>query len=69
MTIPQFHLQILIVWITVTAVILFGLTAILVWAVRTRQFSNQDHARYLPLESGIPEKDELEKRIGEKKKG
>jgi hypothetical protein len=67
MTIPQFHLQLLIVWITVTIVILLGLTAILVWAVRTRQFSNQDHARYLPLESGIPEEDEPEKSREEKK--
>ena len=69
MTIPQFHLQLLIVWVTVTVVILCGLTAVLIWAVRTRQFSNQDHARYLSLESGIPEEDGPEKRIEEKKKG
>jgi len=50
---PQIHL--LILWTTVTVVALLGLIAVLVWAVRTRQFSNQDRARYLPLESGIPE--------------
>jgi hypothetical protein len=45
-----------IIWITFTVAALIGLCAILVWAVRSRQFSNQDDARYLPLRSGVPEK-------------
>ena len=57
MTLPQFNLLLLVLWITVTVVALLGLSAILIWAVRTRQFSNQDYARYLPLRSGIPEND------------
>ena len=28
--------------------------AFFVWAIRSRQFSDQDRARYLPLNSGIP---------------
>jgi hypothetical protein len=44
-----------VIWITFTVAALIGLCAILVWAVRSRQFSNQDDARYLPLKSGIPE--------------
>lgn len=46
--------NLLIIWITFTAVALIGLAAVLVWAVRSKQFSNQDAARYLPLKSGIP---------------
>ena len=46
----------LIIWITFTVTALMGLCAVLVWAVRSRQFSNQEDARYLPLRSGVPEK-------------
>ena len=46
----------LIIWITFTVAALVGLSAVLVWAVRSRQFSNQDDARYLPLRSGVPGK-------------
>ena len=45
----------LILFVTFTGVALAGMAAVLVWAARTRQFSNQDEARYLPLKSGIPE--------------
>jgi hypothetical protein len=45
----------LVIWITFTVVALIGLCAVLVWAVRSRQFSKQDDARYLPLKSGIPD--------------
>ena len=44
----------LIMWITFTAVAVAGLSAVLVWAIRSRQFSGQDRARYLALWSGIP---------------
>lgn len=44
----------LIMWITFTVMAVFGLSGVLVWAIRTRQFSNQNRARYLPLLSRIP---------------
>jgi len=43
------------VWITFTALALVAIAAVLVWAVRSRQFRDQDRARYLALRSGIPE--------------
>ncbi len=45
----------LIVWFTFLVITLIGVSAIIVWAVRSGQFANQDRARYLPLRSGIPE--------------
>ena len=47
----------IILWAVLSAVSLAGIIAVLVWAVRTRQFSKQDDARYLPLRSGIPATD------------
>jgi cbb3-type cytochrome oxidase maturation protein len=44
----------IIVWVTFAVLMLAAIVATLVWAVRSRQFSDQDHARRLPLESGIP---------------
>jgi len=46
----------LILWIAFTAAATLGVSGVLVWAVRSRQFSNQNRARYLPLTSGIPGK-------------
>jgi nitrogen fixation-related uncharacterized protein len=45
----------LLVWVTFSALVLAGAVAVLVWAVRSGQFAEQDRARSLPLESGIPE--------------
>ena len=45
----------LVMWIVFAAIAILGITAVLVWAVRTRQFADQDRARYLPLRSGVPE--------------
>jgi cbb3-type cytochrome oxidase maturation protein len=45
----------IIVWVTFAVLMLAAIVAVLVWAVRSRQFADQDRARYLPLESGIPE--------------
>jgi nitrogen fixation-related uncharacterized protein len=45
----------LVAWVALAAVAIAGIVAVLVWAVRTGQFANQDRARYLPLESGIPD--------------
>jgi len=47
----------LTVWVTFTVVALLGIVAALVWAVRSGQFSGQDRARHLPLESGIPDEE------------
>ena len=46
--------ELLAVWICFTVVALVGIIAIFVWAVRARQFSDQDRARHLPLRSNIP---------------
>jgi nitrogen fixation-related uncharacterized protein len=42
------------VWIGFTVLALVGIAAVLVWAVRSHQFRDQDRARYLALRSGIP---------------
>ena len=52
---PSAEATLLAVWITFTVLALIALTAVLVWAARSRQFSNQERARYLALESRIPE--------------
>jgi nitrogen fixation-related uncharacterized protein len=55
MTVETFSATaLLVLFITFAAVALAGIVAVLVWAARTNQFSNQDAARYLPLKSGIP---------------
>ena len=48
----------LVIWILFTAIGLAAMIAALVWAVRSRQFSDQERARHLPLESGIPPDEE-----------
>lgn len=44
----------LAVWIGFAVVALVGIIIVFVWAVRARQFSDQDRARHLPLRSNIP---------------
>ena len=46
------------VWIGFTVLALAGIALVLVWAVRSRQFRDQDRARYLALRSGIPSDDD-----------
>lgn len=57
----------LCIWIGFLALMLVSITAILVWAVRSRQFMDQNRARYLPLDSGIPSetRDEVQGNRGE----
>jgi nitrogen fixation-related uncharacterized protein len=43
----------LALWFGFLLIMIIAITAALVWAVRSRQFANQDRARYLPLDSGI----------------
>jgi len=45
----------LVTWVVSTGLVLAGAAGFVIWAIRNRQFSNQDRARYLPLASGIPE--------------
>ena len=51
------HDALLLMWITFTGVAALGVSITLIWAVRSRQFSNQDRSRYLPLTSGIPKEE------------
>ena len=40
----------IVMWSAVAVVGIAGASAVLVWAVRSRQFSDQDRARSLPLD-------------------
>ena len=44
----------LLIWVAFAVMALVGIAAVLVWAVRSRQFSDQDRARFLPLYAGKP---------------
>ncbi len=46
--------NLLILWITFSGLAAAAVAAILIWAARTKQFSQQDRARYLALSSGAP---------------
>ena len=48
------QIEFLMVWMTFAVLGLIALIVVLLWAVRSRQFSDQDRARSLPLHSGIP---------------
>jgi cbb3-type cytochrome oxidase maturation protein len=63
------HGALLIAWIIFLVLALIGGIAVLVWAVRSRQFSNQDRARYLPLQSEIPEDENQETGVGRQTSG
>ncbi len=55
--------KLLIVWCTFTAVMVMALIPVIIWAIRSGQFSNNATAKYLPLKSGIPEKDKESKNV------
>jgi nitrogen fixation-related uncharacterized protein len=44
----------LFMWIGFLLLMICSVAAFFLWAIRAGQFSGQDRARYLPLESGIP---------------
>ena len=46
-------IAVLIAWLVFAGISLAGLTMVLVWAIRTGQFKNQDRARYLALHDGV----------------
>ncbi len=54
----------LMVWVTITVLAVAGMIAVLVWAIRSHQFGQQDRARSLALESGIPSEPISEPRTG-----
>lgn len=56
-SIPEAEL-IVYLWIGFLLLMLAGIAGVFWWAVRNRQFADQERARYLPLESGIPEDEE-----------
>ena len=47
----------LYLWVTFAFVSILGIAAVLVWAVRSRQFTDQDRARHLPLLCDTPDAD------------
>jgi len=58
----------LIVWVMFAVIAIAAIVVVLVWAVRSRQFADQDRARRLPLDSGIPDADEAGKTRDEDKR-
>jgi len=48
----------LFIWIGFLLLMTGGIGAFFFWAIRAGQFSHQDRARYLALQSGIPKDDE-----------
>ncbi len=58
----------LTMWIAFMAVVAAGVIAVFVWAVRARQFRDQERARFLALHSGIPEEEKQLKVKNEKLK-
>jgi cbb3-type cytochrome oxidase maturation protein len=48
----------LFMWLGFLLLMTGCVAAFFLWAIRGGQFSNQDRARYLPLESGIPDADD-----------
>jgi cbb3-type cytochrome oxidase maturation protein len=50
--------QLLIIWLTMASMGVLGMIWVLVWAVRSGQFGNQERARSLALYSHIPDDQE-----------
>jgi nitrogen fixation-related uncharacterized protein len=58
-----FDNRLLLVWCSYTAVIVIALIPLIVWAIRSGQFSDNTAASRLPLRSGIPEAKEESKNV------
>ena len=52
----------LALWIVFTVMALGAIAAVIVWAVRSGQFRDQDHARRLPLEAELKTGPEAERK-------
>ena len=50
----------LFMWLGFLTLMIGCVAAFFLWAIRGGQFSRQDRARYLPLQSGIPPAGELD---------
>ncbi|QWV93451.1 cbb3-type cytochrome oxidase assembly protein CcoS [Geomonas oryzisoli] len=48
----------LLIWMCLPLLMCAALIVFFVWGVRSGQFADQERARYLALDSGIPEGDE-----------
>jgi len=54
MTSPMEGTTFLYMWLGFLLLMLCSVSAFFLWAIRKGQFSQQDRARYLALQSGIP---------------
>lgn len=48
----------LVMWFGFTVLMIVVLGIVLLWGIRARQFTDQDRARYLPLDGPLPERKE-----------
>ena len=58
-----FENRLLLVWCTFTALMVLALIPVIIWAVRSGQFSDNAAAQRLHLKSGIPEDKEGPKNV------
>jgi hypothetical protein len=58
-----FENRLLIIWCAFTALSVLALIPVIIWAIRSGQFSNNTAAKYLPLKSGVPE-DSVARSVG-----
>jgi len=54
----NFEATLLTLWIVFSCIGFIAMAIALLWAVRSGQFSRQDRARHLALESHVPEEEE-----------
>ena len=59
----------LFMWLGFLGLMIGCVAAFFLWAVRDGQFSQQDRARYLPLQSGIPAADGSDQETGQQPAG
>ena len=48
-------------WLGISLLMFLGVLAAVIWAIRARQFSDQDRARYLALQSKVPGEEDRKK--------
>lgn len=48
-----FNNRLLLVWFTFSILMIMALIPIIIWAVRSGQFSNNERARFLPFDENI----------------
>jgi nitrogen fixation-related uncharacterized protein len=55
--------KLLILWFTFTGLMVIALIPIIMWAIKSGQFSDNAAAGHLPLKSGTPKDDERSKNV------